>query len=259
MDHVEEVHHVEAPSGAPVRAFILCPVLGRVFVPLTRLQRWEVNLRRLADLAAAALGTAEEVEEVVSGRVWLLGKTTLAGVPHDIFWARGLGRSDGADVIGRAERLRVAVSPIVVVAGPLPNQDVWGANAPRIVAVTAVFSLQESGLAADRRYLQSALGNGSTTPRANGVEGGCWLWWNGKRHDIPKGVVYRLIAHMWDRDSALYDNLDGPVFEGAVEPGTVRARVSDANGVLKKTHVPWRLKADATSRILTKHVLGSRP
>jgi hypothetical protein len=89
--------------------------------------------------------------------------------------------------------------------------------------------------------------------RPNGVEGGCWLWWQGKRHDIPKGVVYRLIAHMWDRDFAPYDNLEGPVFEETVIPDSLRARVSDTNRVLKKIGIPWLLKTDATSRILTKH------
>jgi hypothetical protein len=89
-------------------------------------------------------------------------------------------------------------------------------------------------------------------PRPNGVEGGCWLWWEGKRHDIPMGVVYRLIAFMWGRDSAPYGDLDGDVFEGAVLPATVRARTSEVNRVLKKIGVPWRLQADATSRILTK-------
>jgi hypothetical protein len=90
--------------------------------------------------------------------------------------------------------------------------------------------------------------------RPNGVEGGCWLWWEGQRRDIPKGVVYRLIAFMWDRDSAPYDNLEGPVFEDAILPDSLRARVSETNRVLKKIGVPWRLKTDATSRILTKHV-----
>jgi hypothetical protein len=89
--------------------------------------------------------------------------------------------------------------------------------------------------------------------KPNGVEGGCWLWWEGNRHDIPKGVVYRLIDHMWDRDTALYDNLEGPVFEDAIQPDSLRARVSETNKVLKKIGVPWRLKTDSTSRTLTKH------
>jgi hypothetical protein len=88
---------------------------------------------------------------------------------------------------------------------------------------------------------------------ADGPEAGCWLRWKNQRHDVPKGVVYRLIEYMWKRDSASYDELDGPVFEGGdVLPSTVRGRVSDVNKVLKKIGIPWKLKTDATSRHLTK-------
>jgi hypothetical protein len=58
---------------------------------------------------------------------------------------------------------------------------------------------------------------------------------------------------MWDRDSAEYDSLEGPVFEdGAVLPATMRARASEANQVLRKIGIPWKLKPDANARILTK-------
>jgi hypothetical protein len=92
------------------------------------------------------------------------------------------------------------------------------------------------------------------TARPDGVEGGCWLWWQGRRHDIPKGVTYRLIAFMWDRDSSCYDDLEGPVFEDALMPDSLRARVSEANKVLRRVGILWRLKTDSTSRTLTKHV-----
>jgi hypothetical protein len=86
----------------------------------------------------------------------------------------------------------------------------------------------------------------------DGLEGGCWLWWKGQRHDVPKGVVYRLLAHMWNRDSASYDSLDGPVFEGGFLPGTLRGRVSEVNKVLKRILIPWKLATDSDNRILTK-------
>jgi hypothetical protein len=57
---------------------------------------------------------------------------------------------------------------------------------------------------------------------------------------------------MWDKTSAPYDHLVGPVFEDPIFPDSLRARVSDANRVLKKIGIPWRLKTDSTSRILTK-------
>jgi hypothetical protein len=88
--------------------------------------------------------------------------------------------------------------------------------------------------------------------RSDGPEGGCWVWWKGKRHDVPKGNTYKLIAHFWARGAAGYDDLDGPVFDGAVEPQTVRSKLSDTNKVLEKIGIPWKLAADSVSRTVTK-------
>jgi hypothetical protein len=90
-------------------------------------------------------------------------------------------------------------------------------------------------------------------PRVDGVEGGCWLWWQGSRHNIPKGNVYKLVAFMWEQDSASYDALGGPVFEDPVQPQTIRSLANKVNVALKKVGVPWRLSTDSTLRQLTKH------
>jgi hypothetical protein len=101
--------------------------------------------------------------------------------------------------------------------------------------------------------LQHLRRNLSAAPRPDGVEGGCWLWWQGHRHNIPKGNVYKLLAFMWGRDSAGYDALEGPVFDDPVQPQTIRSLANKLNKVLKKVGVPWRLSADSTLRQLTKH------
>ena len=95
----------------------------------------------------------------------------------------------------------------------------------------------------------------SITPpalHADGLEGGCWLWWKKKRYDVPKGVVYRLLEFMWNRDSTSYQSLESSVFEDPVLFQTIRARASDANKVLNRIGIPWRLKADAINQYLTK-------
>ncbi len=98
-------------------------------------------------------------------------------------------------------------------------------------------------------------GNGQSMPartHADGTEGGCWLWWNGVRHDIPKGNVYKLVAFMWDRDSGAYSDLVGPVFDNEVEPQTVRSLANKANKALRPIGIPWRLTTDSVSRQITK-------
>src|SRR5262249_28911306 len=53
------------------------------------------------------------------------------------------------------------------------------------------------------------------------------LWWKGKPHDIPKGVIYRLISFMWSRSHAHYDDLVEQVFEGETESENIRSRASE--------------------------------
>ena len=102
---------------------------------------------------------------------------------------------------------------------------------------------------------QGALGHGqqrADEPHPDGVEGGRWLWWENKRHSVPKGVVYRLLDHMWDRDSASYKDLeDAGVFESAVVPQTVRSYANKAKNALP-SGFPWHLKTDSAARQLTK-------
>jgi hypothetical protein len=89
-------------------------------------------------------------------------------------------------------------------------------------------------------------------PHADGPEGGRWVWWNNKRHDVPEGNVYRMIAYMWGRDSATFDDLVGPVFDDPVEPQTIRSCANKVKNALLLTGVPWRLKTDAVNRFITK-------
>jgi hypothetical protein len=94
----------------------------------------------------------------------------------------------------------------------------------------------------------------------DGPDGGCWLWWQGTKHDIPKGVVYRLLAFMWEKDQANYETLERHVFDLEVKEGTIRARASDVNKkVLEPIGVPWRLSADSSNRYLTKKTASKKP
>ncbi len=91
-----------------------------------------------------------------------------------------------------------------------------------------------------------------TNPVKEGPEGGCWLRWRGKKHDIPKGNVYKLIDFMWQRESAAYDVLVGPVFDDSVEPQTIRSLANKVNNALARVGVPWRLSTNSTSQQLVK-------
>jgi hypothetical protein len=96
----------------------------------------------------------------------------------------------------------------------------------------------------------------SDARHADGPEGGHWLWWKNKRHDVPQGTIYRLLAYMWKRDSASYDALYAPpgypVYDDPVVNQTIRSDASALNKVLKSSGVSWRLSCNSTTRHITK-------
>jgi hypothetical protein len=134
---------------------------------------------------------------------------------------------------------------------------------PDLMAFTEQFAIQERGRQAVREEKKETTKNGEEPgtssqvaedppPHPDGPEGGCWLWWQGKRRDMPKGNVYKLVAYMWSRDSATYDELVGPVFDSAVMPQTVRSYVNKANNALRPIRVPWRLSTDSVTLNIIK-------
>jgi len=158
--HVEEVTYIENPRRSAVRAYIYCPEHGRVRIPLDRLRQWEVDFGGVASAVARALKLAGDVEEIVPGRIWFLGKTTLAAMSRELFLARGLTWEDAPEVLGASTRLNAAKSALVLVAGQIPPEDVWNGDAPPVVALKTVAAWNESELLVDRAHLESLMATG---------------------------------------------------------------------------------------------------
>ncbi len=158
--HIEDVTFIESPRRSPVRAYIHCPEHGRVRVPLDGLTQWEVDFAGIASATARALELAGDVEEIVPGRVWFLGKATVAALSREVFLARGLTWQDAAEVLGKSTRLNAAKSALVLVAGEVPSEDIWNGDAPPVVALKTVAAWNETGLSVDRGHLEAVLATG---------------------------------------------------------------------------------------------------
>ena len=155
--HVEEVTYIQSPSGSPVRAYIHCPEHGRVAVPLERLKQWAVNFEGLARAVATGLDLAGQVEDVISGRLWSLGKATIGGRSRSVFLARGATWIDAPSLFGACEPLNASKRALVLVPGDLPPQDAWNGGSPSVVPLKLVARLEENRLAFDRDHLESLL------------------------------------------------------------------------------------------------------
>jgi hypothetical protein len=165
-DHVEEVVFVEAPPGTGLRAYLRCPEAGRVPVPLERLRQWALDFPGLAVATARALGVAGDVEELVPSRVWLLGRTALAGISRPVFLARGLGWKDGAEVLGRAAQRGAGAGPLVLVPGSPPPAAVWQGVCPAVLPLGLLLSLSHGVVTLDRSPLEQLRPKGRPAPPA---------------------------------------------------------------------------------------------
>jgi len=97
-------------------------------------------------------------------------------------------------------------------------------------------------------------------PEPDGPRGGRWIWWDNKRHEVSAPGIFNLIAYMWDREEATHDKLQDAaprIFVKFVRPHTYHTTSNKANAQLKQIGIPWELKSNSTSRMVTKHRLGN--
>lgn len=151
----EDVHFMpNAPEPYP---YIWCQDLGLLRVEPERLQQWKPDVGRLAEALAAAFLCAGRVEELVPGRIWLLGRTVVGGRPREVFFGRQLAQHDGAAVVGGCRRFLAGVAPVVLAAGVIPEPAIWSGDPPPVLALPSVVTLEGDCVVADRAYLESAL------------------------------------------------------------------------------------------------------
>jgi hypothetical protein len=120
-----------------------------------------VDFPGLADAAARALDLAGELEEVVPGRIWYLGKATMAGRSREVFLAQGLTWANAPRVLGGCGRLNAARAAVVFVPGAEPQTEIWKGDPPSVVSMKTVAGLGSDGqLELDRNHLESILSEG---------------------------------------------------------------------------------------------------
>jgi hypothetical protein len=85
----------------------------------------------------------------------------------------------------------------------------------------------------------------------DGPEGRRWLWWDGVRHKVCKGRVYDLLAFMWARDRASFDDLIQNVFESSVSSSNITSAVNRVNNELRGIRgFPRKLTTDCVNRLV---------
>jgi hypothetical protein len=166
--------------------------------------------------------------------------------------AAGAGRDASRWLVHLAES-QTWDTPGMSRMSPPASPDRWHVWMPSVSSVSAwVIGRHVPG--ADPHVVTHGSTSQAGTP--DGPCGDRWVRWNGTRHDVKEGVVFRLIAWMWDRDSAGYDSLmgtAGAVWRDPVQDRTVGSYCNKANNDLGKIPgFPWRLKSNSVDRVVTR-------
>ncbi len=109
---------------------------GLHYVKPERMKRWEISFAGLTEILAATLQSTR-AEDVVAGRISLLGSCTQNDTYREIFLARGLHWPDAPQILGKAERLRASPAPAILVLDQLPPANLWREFHPAIISLPA--------------------------------------------------------------------------------------------------------------------------
>lgn len=106
---------------------------------------------------ASGLDLGGQVEDVIPGRLWSLGKSTIGRRSRDIFLARGATWLDAPDVFGACQRLNASRGALILVPGGMPSPDSRAGEQPTVVLLKLVASLDGEHLVIDRDHLEGLL------------------------------------------------------------------------------------------------------
>lgn len=135
-EHTEEVY-CRASDFGPPRFYIHCPVSWRVEIAPEMRRQWRVNLPKLVETTAHSMNLKGLPKELLSGRLWRMGRTDWKGTSRDVVFARGLSWQDSQQVRSGIAR---CAKPIVVTSRQQKQKSTWR-NAPSSLALDQIASL----------------------------------------------------------------------------------------------------------------------
>ena len=151
--HIEPV--IERPGkGGVARHFVRCPVNRRVRVTAADLETWRADPTRLARAITAAASLSGGIRATGSDRLYWCGHYDHHGVRVDVYFARGLGREDGASIAARLPG--GAFAPIVLVPQRIGDEIAWPGDSPIVIPLPEITSIEGTELTIDHRLLRQA-------------------------------------------------------------------------------------------------------
>jgi len=150
QDHAEWVETVSGPDGDE-RFFIPCPQEGRVEVARSRVQQWQVDFAPLARAIKESLMAFGSMEPVHPGRLWRLGRASLAGRSRELWMARQVSAGRGPEPGSLIPRTG---DPLVFLLGWPPEESILALGDEAVFNVSRVVHVRGAGFHVDRRAIE---------------------------------------------------------------------------------------------------------
>jgi len=128
-EHWEEIIARDGPGGS-AQFFIRCPEVLRIEVTQQHRRQWRPNLSAMVHLLASSLDLAGKPQELMTGRLWRLGRMTWNGESRDVLFVRGLQWPDGDQPRAQVVRQR---KPILISSTYSMLSEFWRTLPPQLV------------------------------------------------------------------------------------------------------------------------------
>jgi len=149
-DHAEWVESVTGRDGE-LHHFIVCPEKGRVEVSPQRLQHWAVDFTPLARALKEGLRAFGTLQAVIPGRLWRLGRASLAGRSHELWVVREASAAPGPDL---ARAIPINGAPAVFFLGWPPSRDFLKGESGVLLDLFRAVHVRGAGLHVDRAAVE---------------------------------------------------------------------------------------------------------
>lgn len=128
-EHWEEIIAGDGPNES-TPLFIRCPEVLRIEVTHQHRRQWRPDLTALAGLLASSLSLTGKPQELVSQRLWRLGRLTWNKESRDVLFVRGLRWPDGELPRSVCVRQR---KPILISSTYAMTDEFWRTPPPQLV------------------------------------------------------------------------------------------------------------------------------
>ena len=147
--HIEEVNRV---GGKQPRFYITCPEAGWVDVPESRLRQWAIDVDKLANLLADAVG-GSQADVLVRSIAWKLGSLDIGDDTFDVMFLR-TGEQPISDAWSQLSTRMVPARTVVISPSEIqerPN------GLAALFTMDAAFELTEAGVVFQAKRVRSGI------------------------------------------------------------------------------------------------------